>query len=149
MRAFARSRFLHACARLRSQAEIAGDYVRRDPLYFPRFVRFVCTIPRRAFFSGGWTRGLLREALRGRIPESVRLRETKASCEPAFLRLLASAGGFDVLRPLARARRLADLGVVDAARVRDEFAALEARPLENTWAIWSLFAVEAFLERHA
>jgi hypothetical protein len=145
---FARAPALVAHARLRAQIATSADCEWRDPLLFPSLVRFVARVPARAFFHGGYARGLYRKALEGRVPDEVRLRTTKASFEPAFFELLKGGGAFGALRSLADVPRLAALGLVDPARVRSEFDFMERAPDESNWSVWSALACEEFLRRH-
>jgi len=85
--------------------------------------------------------------MRGRLPESLRLREDKASFEPALVRFVNAAGGFQSLRELATATHLADLGLVDRRAFGDAFGDFVAAPSDGAaWTtIWPALCVEAFL----
>ena len=106
---------------VRSQAEAIGDHVQRNPFLDDEFLRFVATLPPLALFQGGYRRGLLREAMRGLLPEDLRLRETKAHFEPALVELMAPHGGVRTVADLADVRMLADLGLVEPRIFRAHF----------------------------
>jgi asparagine synthase (glutamine-hydrolysing) len=90
----------------------------RLPFLDYRLVEFCLGLPEDYKLSDGWTKRVLREGMRGRLPERVRLRRDKlgfATAEetwmrgerqPAFRRLLddavAASGG--ILTPAARAK---------------------------------------------
>jgi asparagine synthase (glutamine-hydrolysing) len=57
----------------------------RYPFWDRRLVEFCLALPSDQKLRNGWGRFVLREAMRGRLPESVRLRATKADFLP-FLR---------------------------------------------------------------
>jgi asparagine synthase (glutamine-hydrolysing) len=131
-----------------SLAAVAGVEL-RDPFGDDSFVRTVATIPPTSFFHGGYLRGLLRDAMKDVLPDSVRLRETKAWMEPGLLDVVTGAGGFGVFDELARTQRLADGGLVEPSLFRAAFEDWARRPLERTWPrIWAALSVEAFLRRY-
>lgn len=146
-RTLSRAPWLRSSARGRAQMEITSGCMRRDPLLLPAFVRFVARIPPAALFHGNMLRGLYRLALRGRIPDAVRLRTDKAASEPAFLQVVQSLGGFAALRPAFELRRLAALGLVDPKAMREELARMERAPMDCTWSPFAAVAVEELLRQ--
>jgi asparagine synthase (glutamine-hydrolysing) len=134
----------------RSQEELLGGYAKSDPYVDDGFLRFVATLPPLALLHGNFRRGLLREAMRGLVPEDVRLRETKAGFTPALVRTLELLGGFGIFRHLAEVRMLADLGLVEPNAFRAAFERAAAAPLrEALWDVLPSLSVEAFLRECA
>jgi asparagine synthase (glutamine-hydrolysing) len=143
---FASGHWLTGVSVFRHQVEVASGVARRDPLLDPELVRFVLALPPEALFAGGWTRGLYREVLRDLLPESMVFRSTKGGFEPGFRRMVEAAGGFTALAPLARVRRLADLGIVEPRRFRTAWESLVSAPDDARWIdVWPALSVEAFL----
>jgi asparagine synthetase B (glutamine-hydrolysing) len=146
-RTLSRAPWLRSSARGRAQMEITTGCMRRDPLLSPAFVRFVARMPPAALFHGGMLRGLYRLALRGRIPDAVRLRTDKAASEPAFLQVVQSLGGFAALRSWFELPRLTALGLVDQEALRKEIARMERVPMDCTWSPFAAVAVEELLRQ--
>ena len=96
-------------------------------------------------------RGLLRESARDLLPDSLRDRMDKAHFEPAMRRWMEAAGGLERLRPLASARELAALGLVEPKPFAEAFEAFVADPSDPAcWvSLWSALAVESFLRGRA
>ncbi|HSO37127.1 MAG TPA: asparagine synthase C-terminal domain-containing protein, partial [Labilithrix sp.] len=134
---------------LRHQEQVASGLERRDPYLDRDLVRIVTALPPAWLLHGDTRRGLFREAVRGLIPESIRLREDKASFEPAFARFVEASGGFGAFRDVARVPELAALGLVTPAPFHRAFEAFCARP-EDGWSdVWPALTVESFLETRA
>ncbi len=134
----------------RTQEEADGGHIRRDPFLDDEFLRFVARIPPLALMQGGFCRGLLRESMRGILPEALRLRETKAGLEPACARMVEVAGGFRIFDHLANTPMLADLQIVEPTLFRRRFDEIAGQPLQPGWPhLWAVLAAEAFLSQHA
>jgi hypothetical protein len=139
-----------SCVISRAQMESVAGHVQRDPFLDDDFLRFVATLPPLSLIYGDYRRGLLREAMRGLLPEGLRLRETKAYFEPALWQMIEAAGGFKVLEDLADVRMMADLGLVEPRPFREHFDEIRRKPLEVGWPrMWATLAVEAFLRQYA
>ncbi len=131
----------------RHQQEHVSGIERADPYFDRELVRWVHALPQAWLLEGGIRRGLFREAIRGLVPDSLRLREDKAAFEPAMVRFVESIGGFESFREHARVRRLADLGLVEPRTFEKCFDELAARPIVSCeWSnVWPALAAEAFL----
>ena len=144
--ALARSSFLFQSCLGRAQDEALSGCTRRDPFFDESFMRTVARLPPLALMHGDFRRGLLREAMRGLVPDEVRLRETKAFMEPGLGQMVNAAGGFRVLDGLAEVSRLADLGIAEPRAFRRALDALARDPDHGPWVmIWPALAAEAFL----
>jgi asparagine synthetase B (glutamine-hydrolysing) len=133
---------------IRSQEEVAGAHVRRDPFMDDDFLRVLATIPALALFEGGYFRGLQREIMRELVPEEVRLRETKANMTSALVAAMAPVGGFALVEHLVDVRMMADAGLVEPSLFRARFESLVRRPIDAPWLdVWAVLATEAFLRR--
>jgi asparagine synthase (glutamine-hydrolysing) len=134
----------------RAQLEIAMGCDCADPFFDDDLGEWVAMTPPELLFHGGLKRGLFRHAMRGLVPDSVRLRPDKSRFEPALTRQVAALGGFGALRPLAEARTLGDLGLVEPRASLANFDALARSPKNGRlWTMmWPVLAVEAFAAQH-
>lgn len=119
----------------------------RHPLLDQRLVQTVLRLPPEMHFREGRTKRLLRAAMAGRLPESVRTRRDK----PQFSKLVATglANGAPWIEELLREPVSAELGFVDGkvllsgyTRSRDEgFQGLEVP-------FWHALMLELWLRQH-
>lgn len=135
---------------LRLQLERLSGVLRVDPYLDAELATFALALPPRELLGAPGAsarRGLFREALRGVLPESVRMRTDKASFAPVH-RALFRAPLLARLAPYAGAARLADLGIIEPRAFRRAFdAEVDASPRSPPDArIYATLAVEAFLD---
>jgi asparagine synthase (glutamine-hydrolysing) len=83
----------------------------RHPLLYRPLVEFALALPWEHLLRPKWDRVIQRRALRGILPEKIRLRRSKATGTPLLLRGLRE--NWSRVQPLTRGRRLAELGLVD------------------------------------
>jgi len=140
-------RFIHL---IRHQEEAAGGNIRRDPFLDDEFLRFVATLPAFSLMQGGFLRGLLRESMRGLLPERVRLRETKGYVAYAIMQMVAAAGGSRVIEDLSDVRMLADLQIIEPKPFQRHFKRILREPFcIGLGGFWPAIAAEAFVRQHA
>jgi hypothetical protein len=132
----------------RRQKEALTGLRQVDPLIDDEVVNLVASFPQHELLFGNRMRGLFRHAVRGMVPEGLRLRRDKAQFEPAIREMLLHSEK-DVLRDLSNVRMLHDLGLVEAPTYRRHFkTVLDSRAQSPDWmAIWPALTVEAFLQR--
>jgi asparagine synthase (glutamine-hydrolysing) len=131
----------------RSVLEARGDVLRLDPYMDPEIVRAVASLPDDELVREGIPRWPLREAVRGLVPEEVRLRRDKASFERACIAMFRGVP-IERWRGLATPTALGDLGLLEPKRFRDEYDAFEADLAGNPegWLrVWPVLACEAFV----
>ena len=134
----------------RAQTEIVGGFLRVDPLLDAEVVNFVASLRPEQLFHDDWLRGLYREALRGWVPESLRLRSDKADFGPALWGLAGGAEGLGTLGDLARCEHLADLGIVEPAIFEERFRKLQRTNDEYLWTeVLPVLSAEAFLKKRS
>lgn len=137
-------------ATMRMQLESSAGIPLAEIFCDDQLVRFVAGIDPLDLLYGDQERGLYRLALRGEIPESVRLRTDKAGYLPAIVETIEAAGGVKRFADLATMRIAAQRGLVRAEEFGKEFAKLIARPdlsIHKWGELWPAFSVEAFLRR--
>jgi asparagine synthase (glutamine-hydrolysing) len=132
-----------------SRWEIAGGLPIALPYLDDDFVRFVGRIPDDALFATGRERGMLRESMRGLVPESVRNRMDKATPYRALQDLFTASGGARSVDELLPMRGLSALGIVDARRFREAFDKFAADPhdVDADWhGVWGAITAEAYVQ---
>jgi hypothetical protein len=109
-------------------------------------VELAASLPPELFLDGDMVRGLLRRAIAGLVPDSVRLRPDKADFGPA-LREMYERVDMGSLEELARATHLSAAGLVDAAAFGRAWDELVREPGDSArWAeLWPVIAVERFM----
>jgi hypothetical protein len=134
-------------ADVRSQHEVAAGLPRLDPYLDGDFIRFVASLPAELLFHGDRIRGLYRHATVGLLPDSLRMREDKASFEPAADELLPEIERQAWFQNLLRMEALGDLGLVEPRPFREAFARVRSGGGEGGWLeAWPALAVEAFVQ---
>jgi asparagine synthase (glutamine-hydrolysing) len=90
----------------------------RHPFFDRRLIEYVLGLPpfRAEFFAG---KLLLREALRGTLPDSVRTRLDKTGFDPHVDRALSSQSG--IIRSLIRGSELAEIGAIHRKALEEVF----------------------------
>jgi len=121
---------------------------RRDPLDDRRFVELALALPNRQLLQGARTKVLLREAMGGLLPETVRQRGDKAEFSDMVMRDLRVQGGRALFEKLASA----EMGWVDQARVLEgydeadrRFTGGPASGRERVFHLWAVVAIERWL----
>lgn len=126
----------------------------RHPLHDLRITRFMMGAAGSMLRRGRTKKHLLREAMRGTLPELVRTRTTKANIGPPVIDAVTARL---VERPI-RELRCVRLGWVDAARLEQYQAAHEAWRRERTVGnipalpygpVWNAIAIDLWLEHAA
>lgn len=118
----------------------------RHPFLDRRLVELLAAIPPAQLFRAGSYKPLLRRAVKGLLPEPVRLRRDKTRLE-AFVDLSLREQSAAVERLLA-APAASDLGILASAQLRAAYRNyLESAPGE-TPRLWYALALEAWLRRH-
>lgn len=130
----------------RHQEKLLTGLVQREPFMDYGLIAFMRSLPPEWLIFRGIRRGLFREAFRGLLPESVRMREDKALFGNAFRRLVGGPPGLARYRDLSRKTELAALGLVDADAFAAAFDAFAEAPGDgDLMATWSFVCMEAFL----
>ena len=132
----------------RAQVDSIAPIPRSDPIYDEDLLQFLVGVRQEALFAGGDYRGLLREAMRGLLPESVRKRLDKSDFEPA---LADAVWPIERFAPLLRFSRLTRAGIIHDEPFQEYLAPLLRAPhaSENgeAWlTFWSALSAEAFLQ---
>jgi asparagine synthase (glutamine-hydrolysing) len=119
----------------------------RHPFLDRRLFEYVLSLPPERLFQLGSTKLLLRQAVAGLLPDSVRLRQDKTT----FDRFLVFSFEKEAKRieEILRAPRIADWGLVDADRLRAGFAALRSgKPTATPRMFWFAVTLEMWLRRY-
>jgi asparagine synthase (glutamine-hydrolysing) len=121
----------------------------RHPFYDQRLVEYALALPEEQRQRGAHTKWVLRTAMRGQLPELVRLRTSKADLSDVYLRALQALGGEGAFARMA----IAEAGWIDGTRVRAMYrdAAAQAARGDEAYAshmipLWMVLAVERWYQ---
>jgi asparagine synthase (glutamine-hydrolysing) len=130
-----------------ARVEVAGGCITSAPYLDEDLVQFVSGLPPQMLFAHHTHRGLLREVMRGAVPDAVRLRRDKWAASAAVTEIFRASGGLRSVERLLSMRALGERGLVEPttfARSFREFA--EAPGAGLRWAeFWPALAAEAFV----
>ena len=133
---------LQSLLHLEDRTSMAVSLESRLPLLDHRLVEFVCSVPAPLRFAGGEPKRLLREALRGRVPDEILSRKDKMGFPVPIYEWFR-----DQLRPFVEDVLLGPTsrqrGFFDAAQV--ERAVRSERPFGRT--VWGLVSMELWFRR--
>jgi asparagine synthase (glutamine-hydrolysing) len=111
----------------------------RHPFHDRRLVEFVFAVPDQVRCRARQRKWVLREAMRGRIPERIRSRGDKADFSIMFVKLLEQLDVDKSLRVMA----LEQAGWINSAEFRRILGAtLADYENMNLWPVWNTFALE-------
>ena len=120
----------------------------RSPLNDRRIIEFACAVPEEQHWEQERSKCLLRDAMKGLLPESVRNRDTKADFSHTFAETLRTQGGSILLDSL----RTEERGWVRGEQVRSMYRAMidlygqgDSRYTQYIWPLWMIFGIEVWL----
>lgn len=120
----------------------------RVPFLDYRLVELLARVSPSAKFEGGWTKAVFREAIKGLVPEEIRLRRDKKGFSVPGDRWMRETVIADVKRTFEGPMRSEALGLVDGRRLRTAYARFcEGRGHLNGRQFFRAFAFEKFLHR--
>ena len=129
------------------RASVESGLEDRHPFLDVRLVEFVAALPDDQRWKNGRTKHVLRQAMKGLLPESVRTRPDKAEFSGLFVDALSAIGGESFFTDLHIAR----LGWVDqdevVVRYRRMLARLAARDPyygDDAWVLWMIAGIETW-----
>ena len=132
---------LPALLRYEDRSSMAFGIETRTPFLDYRLVEHAMALPAESLIRGGWTKAILRESMRGVLPEPVRLRRDKLGFTTPENRWMAELAPQirEWLGPQSRLGTRLAPGAL-SSWLRDEPAALARRP-----GLWRLIAAEQWL----
>jgi asparagine synthase (glutamine-hydrolysing) len=120
----------------------------RQPLLDRRILEFVFAIPDSQRFRPGVSKFVMRNAMRGVLPERVRIRPDKAEFGESFPAALVALGGERLFDRLSSVKN----GWIDGEAVRSRYRSMMAAfsrgdrsYLRNIYGLWMVVAVELWL----
>lgn len=138
------------CLRASERNTAAFGMVNRSPFLDRELVEFMFRIPGTMKIRDGVTKRLLREAMRGVLPEVTRTRTKKVGWNAPSDRWFVGAGA-DMMRDLVSSQRFRERGVYDSIRLlglidEHEQIIVEAQPRENhMMLLWQALNLELWL----
>ncbi len=122
----------------------------RNPMNDRRIVEFALSLPENQRSRRGELKFILREAMRGFIPEKVRTRQTKADFTHLFPQAYRALNGEHIFKSLA----VAEMGWINgaqASKLFQEVAQLYAvgndKHMNYTWTLWMIFGIELWFRK--
>jgi asparagine synthase (glutamine-hydrolysing) len=112
---------------------------RRSPLLDRRIVEFGLALPEEQRWRGAETKVVLRNAVKGLLPEPVRQRRTKAN----FGQLCADLTSHMVTQRACVPATLAALGWIDVTRVE----AMLSNPRAHAWQLWMMLSIDRWYRK--
>jgi asparagine synthase (glutamine-hydrolysing) len=139
-----------------AQGNEAGDRAlarcgieQRSPFNDRRIIEFAFAIPEEQRWRHGKPKFLLRQAMKGLLPESVRNRTTKADFSHTFVQALRTQGGARLFESL----HTEQLGWVNGEEIRrlyrrmeDFYRAGDQKYTSETWPLWMVYGIELWLQ---
>ena len=114
----------------------------RQPCKDKRLVELAFMLPVEQLWREGWSRFVLRSAMRGILPEAVRMRRGKGVFRPIYDAVLAGAYRKEV-KALFEKSTLVELGLVDSGAIRKLVEVYQQAPeVSSSWEITNLVALE-------
>ncbi len=121
----------------------------RHPLNDRRIVEFALALPEEQRWRRDQPKYVLRQALRGFLPGTVRQRRTKADFSHLFAEALKTQGGERLFDSMA----IMSMGWVDRARVRSMYQQMAQLYLQGdegyitpVWPLWMVFGIELWFK---
>jgi asparagine synthase (glutamine-hydrolysing) len=119
---------------LADSAAAAFGLEARYPFFDRRLMELCLSLPPDQKLSQGWTRRVMRRAMRGLLPEEVRWRPGKANLSPNFLRQLAERHRELVAEVVLEHPAILE-DYVDVERLRRTYDRYAARPMREADAL--------------
>ena len=113
----------------------------RHPFHDRRLIEFALALPEDQRWRGDQTKYVLRQAMRGHLPGSIRQRKTKADFTYLSAKAFAREGAEEVFQRL----RLVAEGYVDAVAVRNMYERFLQGDEDTGSPLWTIFATELWL----
>ena len=120
-----------------------------DPWADRRLLRFALSVPQGVLSPAGDNKGLVREAMRGIMPEPARIAMGKGSIEPLYRRGVLDRGTSTVFA-LLDGSRAAERGYVNGDRLREAYERFlrgDLTPDRDWSALWNVLTLEMWLRR--
>jgi asparagine synthase (glutamine-hydrolysing) len=118
----------------------------RHPFLDRRLFEYVLALPGEQLFRLDVTKGLLRRAMRGALPERIRSRQGKTRFTP-FLDSVLRERAKEEIADLLRSPRAGDLGVLDGNLLRSAYFDFLGGTDESRRALWYAVTLEIWLRR--
>ncbi|HEY8491159.1 MAG TPA: asparagine synthase-related protein [Dehalococcoidia bacterium] len=119
----------------------------RHPFFDRRLVEFCYALPAEARLRDGWPRAVVRDAMRGILPEEVRLRAAKTDRNPSLVRRLLTLDRAR-LDDLIERDPSAVAPYVDVDRLRLAYRRFAARPtVEDLLTVWKTATLALWLRQ--
>ncbi|MBI3943239.1 MAG: asparagine synthetase B [Chloroflexi bacterium] len=134
---------LPSLLRYEDKNSMAFSVESRLPFLDPRLVEFIFSRPDAEIIQGGWNKLMLREAMRGVLPEKIRRRRWKVGFTTPEMGWLCACR--EKVLEIFNSESFASRPYFNAPAVRQAFTRICAGQAEETLAIWRILNVELWL----
>jgi asparagine synthase (glutamine-hydrolysing) len=108
----------------------------RMPFMDHRIVEFIFSLPEESLIGGGYTKRVLREAIRGLVPDSTRLNRTKIGFNAPLVEWFAGSLR-ELIHDILESRECRESSYFDGRRLSEKFSSWLQDPQWNSaWAYW-------------
>jgi asparagine synthase (glutamine-hydrolysing) len=134
---------LPSLLRYEDRNSMAFSIESRVPYLDPELVEFILTLPPEAIIRDGWSRAILRDGLKGVLPEKIRLRRWKVGFTTPEMRWLKARRA--VIQGLFRSPAFSSRKYWDGLAIADAFSAACEGEVEESLFFWRAINVEIWL----
>jgi asparagine synthase (glutamine-hydrolysing) len=120
-------------------------FEQRHPFHDQRIIEFALALPEEQRWRGDQIKFILRQAMRGFLPETIRQRVTKAEFSHVFAEALRTQGGEQLFGSLTTA----SMGWVEGEQVKTAYRDMarlytggDNRYTRHIWSLWLIFGIE-------
>lgn len=127
--------------RMMDRLSMAYGLEMRLPFLDHRLVELALSMPKAHYFHNGWSKSVVREAMKGLMDDSVRL-APKRSIQAPQGPWLRRGRMRDRIKDLIESASFAGRGIFDIAKVRHEFDEFCAGKYDNSFFVWQWLNIE-------
>jgi asparagine synthase (glutamine-hydrolysing) len=129
--------------RVEDRNSMAHSLESRLPFLDHRLVSFAFSLPAEWRMRGPWNKFVLRESMRGRIPESVRVRVDKMGFPVPSGNWIAQAL-YEPVRDIVGSRQVRERGIYNVDAIRGDLDRHRRREVDVSWGLFNIAQFEAW-----
>ena len=119
----------------------------RVPLLDHRIVEFAFSIPNELKIDGSWTKQVIRESMRGILPESIRARKNKMGYPTPFASWLRMPENVEWLRDVLASQQFNERNFVSRDFVENLITEHVEQKRDHSWQLCRMISFEVFCQK--